>query len=437
MRSLVLASSPLVAAITLGSLALVPSAHADVVLDWNQHALNAVVAGGSPPPRASRALAMVQSAVFDAVNSVDRVYQPYLVNTVAPAGTSREAAAVVAAHGVLVGLYPAQAAALDAHRDASLAAIPDGPGKVSGIGLGQNVASAMIAWRNSDGSDAPSTYTPTDAPGHWRVGPGNVTPALLPQWGQVTPFAIASGAQFRPPAPPSLDSVEYANSLNQVKALGRATGSTRTPEQTDIALAWAFGAGTVTPPGAWNQIAQQLAFSGPDSVLENARLFAALNVATADAAIACWDAKYVYDLWRPVHAIRDAHLDGNALTDQEADWTPLLATPPFPAYTSGHSTFSRAAASVLAAILGSDSIDIMFQGDAGVIRHLTSLDAAADEAGLSRIYGGIHFDFDNIMGQLCGEQVADWVLANYFQIPAPGAGALLIGCIALAARRRR
>lgn len=437
MRSFAVSSFTFVAAMVAGSFTVTASAHADVVLDWNQHALNAIVAGGSPPPRASRALAMVQSAVFDAVNSVDRVYQPYLVNTVAPAGTSREAAAVVAAHGVLVGLYPAQAAALNAHRDTSLAAIPDGPGKVSGIGLGQNVASAMIAWRSADGSNAPSTYTPTDAPGRWRVGPGNMTPALLPQWGEVTPFALSSGAQFRPSAPPSLDSVEYANALNEVKTLGRATGSSRTPEQTDIAVAWAFGAGTVTPPGAWNRIAQQVAFTGPDSVLQNARLFAALNVATADAAIACWDAKYVYDLWRPVHAIRDAHLDGNPLTEQEADWTPLLATPPFPAYTSGHSTFSRAAANVLASILGTDSIDVMFQGDGGVIRHLTSLDAAANEAGLSRIYGGIHFNFDNTEGQWCGAQVADWVLANYFQIPAPGVAGLIVGCMVLAARRRR
>lgn len=413
------------------------SVAADVVTDWNQIALDTIVAVPTPPPRASRALAMVQSAVYDAVNAIDGTHQGLFGNFSADSGSSREAAAICAAHDVLVSLYPTRVAQLNASRDAHLALIPDNPSKVAGISAGTTVASVVLASRAVDGSGNSVTYTPNPAAGHWRIGPDNPGAALLPHWGSVTPFAMSSGSQFRPVAPPALNSAEYASAVNEVQVIGAQNSPTRTADQTSIARAWAFGAGTVTPPGAWNKIAQNLA--GSQSISENARMFAMLNVAMADAGIASWDAKYHYDLWRPIHAIREANIDGNDATVQDANWLPLLTpTPPFPSYTSGHSTFSRAAADVLAFFLGTDAINIVFNGDMGEVRLLTSLDAAANEAGLSRIYGGIHFNFDNVAGQWAGANIADWVTSNYFlPIPAPSTLALLgLGAFVIARRRR-
>lgn len=410
---------------------------ADVVTDWNQIALDTIVAVPTPPPRASRNLAMVSAAVYDAVNAIDGTHTGLFGNFSADAGASREAAAICAAHDVLVSLYPTRVAQLNAARDTQLGAIPNSASKTAGIGAGETIASVVLATRAADGSGNSITYTPNPAAGHWRVGPDNPGAALLPHWGAVTPFALNSGSQFRPVAPPSLNSPEYAASVAQVQALGALNSGTRTAEQTSIARAWAFGAGTVTPPGAWNQIAQSLA-SG-QSVSDNARMFAMLNVALADAGIASWEAKFHYDLWRPIHAIREADIDGNDGTVQDANWLPLLSpTPPFPSYTSGHSTFSRAAADILAHFLGTDSINVVLNGDFGEVRLLTSLNEAANEAGLSRIYGGIHYDFDNVAGQWTGANIAQWVYSNYFlPVPAPSAAALLgLGLLAAARRRR-
>lgn len=413
------------------------TANGDIVTDWNQLALQSIVNVPTPPPRAARNLAMVHTAIYDAVNSIDGTHTPYLNNFAPAPGASREAAAVCAAHTVLSALYPTQSAFLDAARDSHLASIPDSPAKLAGVAQGDSVAAAVLAARSNDGSGNTIMYTPNPAAGHWRIGPDNPGQPVLPHWGGVQPFGIQSGSQFRPPAPPALNSAQYAASVAQVQSLGAQNSATRTPDQTSIARAWAFGAGTITPPGAWNRIAQTMATG--NSLSENARLFAMLNVGLADAAISCWDAKYHYDLWRPIHAIREANIDGNPDTVQDAGWLPLLTpTPPFPSYTSGHSTFSRTAADLLSAFFGSDSINIMFAGDFGEVRHLTSLDAAANEAGLSRIYGGIHFDFDNIAAQESGAQIAEWVYFNHFRpIPAPGAATLLaLGVLGIARRRR-
>jgi hypothetical protein len=413
------------------------AASADVVTQWNQIALDTIVAVPTPPPRASRALAMVHSAVYDAVNSIDGTHFGLFGNFSADPSASREAAAICAAHDVLVSLYPTRAAQLNSARDLSLAALPDNPSKIAGVSAGESVASAVLAARSVDGSGNTVMYTPNPAAGHWRIGPDNPAAPLLPHWGSVQPFAMNSGSQFRPAAPPALTSPEYAASVNQVKEIGALNSGTRTADQTSIARAWAFGSGTVTPPGAWNQIAQDL--SGGQSISENARMFAMLNVAMADAGIASWDAKYHYDLWRPIHAIREAGIDGNDGTVEDPNWLPLLTpSPPFPTYTSGHSTFSRAAADVLAFFLGTDSINVVLDGDFGEMRLLTSLDAAANEAGLSRIYGGIHFDFDNVAGQWTGANIADWVASNYFlPVPAPSTLALLgLGALMTARRRR-
>jgi hypothetical protein len=421
------------------SLALAPLASADVVTDWNAQALSAIQAAGSPPPAASRALAIVSASVYDAVNSVDRTHAPYMVDTIATPGTDRQAAAIAAASSALAALYPAQAATFNTLRTTQLSLIPDSAGKSAGISLGDSIATSITTTRTTDGSATVAPpYTGGTGIGQWRPTPPANANGLLPAWGNVTPFSINSGAQFRPSAPPAIGSPEYTAAYNEVKAIGRATGSTRTQDQTDIARAWAFGGGTITPPGGWNKIASDLSAQRSLSLSDNARMFAMLNVAQADAAIACWDAKYVFSMWRPITAINEGENDLNPGTAGDAAWTSLLTTPNFPTFTSGHSTFSRASATILAYFLGGDAISLSFQGDNGIMRSLTSLNEAANEAGLSRIYGGIHFSFDNTAGQQCGLDVANWVIANDFQaIPAPGAAGLGLVVGLFAARRRR
>ncbi len=407
----------------------------DVVIDWNNQLLNSIAATGTPPPKASRAMAMVQTAVYDAVNSVNPTHRGYNAVYANPAGTSAEAAAAQAARDVLVQLYPGRAAIFDAQLAASLSQVPDGAGKMAGISLGSQSAAGILARRANDNSSLVISYTPGTNPGQWRpTAPANA-PALLPNWKYVTPFAMSSGAQFRPAAPPSVTSQEYTDSYNEVKAYGRATGSLRTQEQTDIANMWAAGGGTVTPPGQWNQVAQQLAISHNLSTAESARLFALLGIADADAAIAAWDCKYTYNYWRPITGINQANSDGNPDTAQDASWTPLLATPPFPAYISGHSTFSAASAAVLASFFGSDSQSFSVTS-VGITRSFTSLLAAAQEAGQSRIYGGIHWQFDNQIGLHCGTEVGQLVADTQLTVPAPGT---LVGVAAagLFVRRRR
>ncbi|TVQ59791.1 MAG: phosphatase PAP2 family protein [Phycisphaerales bacterium] len=413
---------------------------ADVVTQWNTIALDAVRTTSTPPPRASRSMAMVHAAVFDAVNAIDGGYIPYHVALGAPKGASKEAAAVMAAHSVLTELFPALAGTFNAARDASLAGIADGQAKIDGMMVGASVGSSIVSWRATDGHDAVVPYTPGDQPGQWRPTPPGNAPGLLPQWGSVTPFGIKTGSQFQPDGPPDLASQAYADSLNQVKALGRIDSATRTQEQTEIALLWAAGAGTVTPPGMWNNIAQQVATGAGNTITENARLFAMLNVALADAAIAAWDCKYVDDFWRPLTAIHEADTDGNAQTSADPDWAPLIATPPFPAYVSGHSTFSAAAATILAAFFGTDamSFDVTIDDQPGLMRSFDSFWAAAEEAGISRIYGGIHFDFDNFDGLMMGQGVGDYIFANHFAVvPAPAGGALAALALLVGVRRRR
>lgn len=413
-------------------------APADVVTAWNEEVRETIRATGTPPPRASRAMAMLHGAMYDATNAITQTHQPYRFTGTA-SGASIEAAAAQSARDVLVSLFPSRAAIYDTTLATQLAAIPDGPAKSGGISLGAAVAADMLAWRSADGSAAPSGYMPTHVPGRWRPTAPDFAPALLPQWGGVTPFAIPRGDAFRPNPPPPLNSVEYANAVNEVQAIGSVTSTIRTAEQTQIAQFWANGAGTETPPGHWNRIALKVAEPLNLSVADNARMLAQLNVALADAAIVSWDCKYHYDLWRPITAIREADTDGNPLTIDDDTWTPLLVTPPFPEYTSGHSTFSGAGAAVLASFFGSDTIPFSVGSDdiPGLERSYTSLSGAAMESGLSRIYGGIHYSFANEAGLSSGRLVGTFVATHYFTvIPEPAIhGAVL--AIALTTRRRR
>jgi len=386
------------AALLLGTVA-----HADVVTEWNSAALDAIRTGHTAPPIASRSLAIAHVSIYEAVNSIARTYEPYLVQSAVPASASREAAASAAAHQALVSLFPANTPSFDALHAAILAAIPDGPHKTAGIVCGEFVANQILAARANDGSDAIVPPPGGSGPGVWIPTPPAFLPYLLPQWGFVTPFAMSRSSQFRPPGPPSLDSEQYAADYNEVKELGAAVGSTRTEEQTLIALFWADGAGTETPPGHWNSIAQTIAATRGNTLEENARLFALLNIAMADAAICAWDAKYTFDFWRPVTAINFA--------EPQLNWMSFIVTPPFPDYVSGHSTFSGAAATVLELFYGTEELPFTISSDflPGVYRSFaTPLDAAA-EAAESRLYGGIHFrraiELGLAQGECIGEQV--------------------------------
>lgn len=291
----------------------------------------------------------------------------------------------------------------------------DGPAKTNGVSFGQAVGDAVVALRANDGSRDFVDYTSANTnAGTWQPTPPMFDEALLPQWATVTPFALNSPSQFRPAAPPAVGSAEYAAALNEVKAKGRATGSTRSPDETQEALFWADGLGTVTPAGHWDLIAMQLAAAQGNSMSANARLFAELNIALADSAIAAWDAKYFYSEWRPVTAIVGAGADGNNQTTPDAAWTPLLVTPNFPTYTSGHSTFSGAAQIVLESFFGANTGFTTGTEAPGVSsRTFASFRQAAEEAGQSRVLGGIHFQFDNQAGLAAGRGVASFMMQAF------------------------
>jgi PAP2 superfamily len=382
-------------------------ANAEVVDDWNNAALDAIRAGRTAPPIASRSLAILHVSIYDAVNGIARTHEPYLVPSAVSGSASREAAASAAAHETLTNLFPANASSFDALHAAILATIPNGPQKTAGIVWGEFVANQILAARANDGSTAIVQPPGGSGPGVWVPTPPAFLPYLLPQWGFVVPFAMSSSSQFRPPGPPALDSQQYAADYEEVKQLGAAVGSTRTEEQTEIALFWADGAGTETPPGHWNSIAQIIGAARGTTLEENARLFALLNIAMADAAICSWDAKYTYHFWRPVTAI--------VFAEPQLNWMSFIVTPPFPDYTSGHSTFSAAAATVLPLFFGTEDLPFTIGSDflPGVFRSFSTCQDAAEEAALSRIYGGIHFRSASEDGLQAGSSIGEWTATHY------------------------
>jgi hypothetical protein len=392
--------------INLGSSIAIP-ASADVVTDWNNAALDAIRADRTAPPIASRSLASVHVASYDAVNGIARTHQPYLVPSAVSNSASRVAAATAAAHQTLVSLFPNHTSTFDALHAAILAGIPNGPQKTNGITWGEFVGTQILAARANDGSNAIVQPPGGSGPGVWIPTPPAFLPYLLPQWGFVAPFGMSSSSQFRPPGPPSLDSQQYAADYEEVKQLGAAVGSTRTEDQTEIALFWADGAGTETPPGHWNSIAQIIGAARGTTLEENARLFALLNIAMADAAICSWDAKYTYHFWRPVTAI--------AFAEPQLNWMSFIVTPPFPDYTSGHSTFSAAAATVLPLFFGTEDLPFTTGSDflPGVFRSFSTCLDAAEEAALSRIYGGIHFRSASEDGLQAGVSIGQWTATHY------------------------
>ena len=389
------------------------SAQANAVVSWNTTLLEAIRLDSSTPPYASRAMAMESLAVYDVLNAINGT-PGYLVKTSAPAGASVDAAIAQAAHDILVYLYPGQSASLDAKLATALAAVASGHGKTDGIALGAAVATQVIALRSTDGWNDFVTYDGSTAVGQWRPTAPMYDVAMLPQWADLTPFALTTPEQFVPGAPPALTSQTYATDLNETASLGSATSASRTAEQTQIARFWAMGPGTYTPSGSWSQTAGQIALAEGLSLTQTARLMAMLGVAEADAGITAWNTKYEYGLWRPDTAIQNADLDNNADTTADPDWKPLIISPPFPEYVSGHSTYSAAAAGILTSFFGENyAFSATSTGLPGVTRTFTSFDQAAEEAGRSRIYGGIHFNFSNLAGLAAGHSIADWVLQSF------------------------
>jgi membrane-associated phospholipid phosphatase len=397
-------------------LAFAPGVRADEVTDWNQNMLHAALVAKTSPMVTSRVGALVQTAVFDALNGIERRYKPIHVTADAPRHASRRAAVAQAAYTILVDLFPAQKPDLDAKLAASLAALMDGDGDADeesvlrGVGWGQSVADAIWTWRSTDGfTPAPPPFLGGTAVGEWRPTPPAFAPGATPQFATMTPWGIQAPSQFRPGGPPALSSDRYATVFNETKSMGSALSTLRTADQTLFSKFW--NSSTVTYD--WNTIAVELANQRHFTMSENAHLLALLNMAIADAVIACWNAKYYYVSWRPVTAIPLADTDGNPATDADPTWTPLLITPAHPEYPSGHSTTSSAAATVLAHFFGEHSSftvdsDVML----GVTRSFTSFSAAQDEIANARIFGGIHFRTACDDGRVTGQKVADYILEH-------------------------
>lgn len=394
---------------------IAPCARANVVLDWNAVMMAGIRTDTTSPTLCSRSLALLHVAIYDAVNSVTGTHQPYQFQMAAPAGTSPEAAVMGAGHGILVVLYPSLRTRADDLYESWRTAAPATAAITNGLVLGKKIAENVLSARASDGAATDVPYIPSAAAGQWRRTAPFFRPPLTPQWRYVKPFALPSLEPFAPGAPPALNSAEYAESLNVVKRLGGKSSTNRTAEQSQIAHFWSAFSYTAMPPGHWHEIAAAIANTQRTGLAETARLMALLSIAQADAAIVCWEAKYKYNLWRPITAIQRASEDDNTATEAEPGWDHLLPSPPFPAYTSGHSTFSKASAEILTFFYGTDALSFTASSDTlpGVYRSFKSVSACADEVGMSRIYGGIHFPFDNTSGKSSGKKIGNYVTANF------------------------
>jgi len=387
------------------------------VIQWNRNLLAIVRTPGaqSPTVHPTRSFAIMHVAIYDAVNAIDRTHQPYLVRlNGVPRSSSQDAAAVAAAHEVLVALYPAFKSALDVELQQSLAQIPDSPDKVQGVSIGQTVADSILALRSNDGSNAqPIPYVFGKAPGDYQSTPPNFPPQpQFTHWSRVTPFALQSANQFRPGPPPLLTSDAYSDAFNQIKSLGIA-GSTTTATPDEV-LTGKFWNGAIQ--NYWNEISQTASLAHNLTTPQNARLFALLNLSLADDVIAFYDAKYTYNFWRPVTAIRAGDTDDNPETVGDPNWLPEAGkTAPDPSYPGAHAVISAAAADVLISFFERDRFELTVTSEVlpGVERAFTSFSSAAEEATLSRIFAGQHFRFDLTTGQRLGREIADFVVDNF------------------------
>jgi hypothetical protein len=431
LRSAILAA---ILVVSLLATAHTPSANANEVLAWNETALKAAAAGGQNPIQISRALAMIQGAVHDALNAITRRYAAYYFEGPGEAGASPDAAVAAAAHTVLVGVIPSfgtpaqKIAALAIAEDAYMASVSrsgDGAAKAKGVALGRAAGAAMLTLRKDDGATKDAPYIPGTGPGKWRPHPNPDPPdppiankelapgyasSTLPAWGNVTPFTLLSASQFWLPGPPALTSEAYAQDYNRVKSLGGRENSARTADQTEIARFWFEGI------PAWSRIARVVANTRGLDAWDSARLLALMHLAMADGYIAGFKIRYVYDFWRPVTAIREGDTDANDATVGDPRWNSLQNTPAVSDYPSTMSLISGAAAPALAGVLGTDQIS--FSVTSGppfkdITRAYTSFSQAARESADSRVYAGIHFPTACEDGLMLGRKVGERAVALY------------------------
>jgi hypothetical protein len=391
----------------------------DVILQWNRVLMETIRTPGQHPPTIMpvRSYAMMHAAMFDAVNSIDGTYAPYLTDVPGSKNASLEAAAAQAAHDVLASLYPTRLAIFDTELAGSLAGIKENRAR-QGIRVGEMVAERLLAARANDGWDAvPPPYVLPMTQGNWQPTPPTFPAATFTHYPAVVPFATTSSAQFSPNPPPALASAEYAADFNEVKELGSATSATRTADQTLVARLWANVGTPTTFLFVWNNVARTVALARGTTTVENARLFALTNISLHDALQTSFASKFQYGLWRPVTAIRRADEDGNADTAPDAAWSSLIANPPYPTYAGNNAAIGTSQSTILALFFGRDDIrfDHTWEGAGGATRSYAGFTAMADEEARSRVYAGIHFTFDNVAGQSIGRNVASYVFQNYMQ----------------------
>jgi hypothetical protein len=398
------------------SLAVANSACANVITDWDAKAIDAVAplasAPSSPytPYAAYRMMGIVHAAMFDAVNSVERRYRPYLVQLPADSAASKEAAAAAAAAAVLATIDAKTAAQMKGDLASYLASMPDGAAKSEGVKLGEAVAAKILEARANDGCDAPDDYRP-------RTTPGVYVPTAVmrgPMWPNAKTFAMVSPFQFRPGPPVALDSSEWAKDFNEIKEYGSQKSAKRTAEQTETARFW-----FVTGPVAYHPFLRQLAIAKEMDVVESARFMALGGIAINDALIAVLDAKYHFNFWRPVTAIRNGDIDGNPATDREPTWQPLGDTPTHPEYPCAHCILSGSLAGVVKAVLGTDDIPEVAMTSPtapGVTHRWTSTVALTEEVANARIWSGFHYRFSTRVGTEMGRQIGEYVVRNVMPV---------------------
>ncbi|HSK70753.1 MAG TPA: vanadium-dependent haloperoxidase [Pyrinomonadaceae bacterium] len=393
-----------------------PVSNEDVILQWNRVLKETVSTPGQHPATIMpvRSYAMMHAAMFDAVNSIDGSYTPYLTDVPGSKNASIEAAAAQAARDVLAALYPNLSAVFDAELAVSFEGIEENRLR-QGIRVGRKVAERLLAARANDGWNVtPPSYILPPTPGNWQPTPPSNTPATFTHYPAVVPFALNSSAQFAPNPPPALTSAEYTASFNEVKDLGSATSATRTADQTQVAKLWA-NVGTPTNfLFVWNNVARTAALARGITTVEKARLFALTNIALHDALQTSFASKFEHGLWRPVTAIRRADEDGNPDTTPDAGWSSLIGNPPYPTYAGNMASLSASQSTVLALFFGRDDITFQhtWEGAGGATRSYSGFAEMANEAANSRVYGGIHFRFDNVAGQSIGRNVGNYIFQN-------------------------
>ena len=413
----------LAAAAALLALAASAPARADTVTDWNAIATTAIVTTAGQSPHASTpSFAMVQGAVYDAVNAIDRGHRPYIAAPTADRSDSRQAAAATAAFRVLAALFPSQLPTLQPLYDASLAAVPDGPARDGGVAAGDAGAAAMLAARANDGRGGPFTFVIGSEPGDWRPSPPGFGLDPAPWVGNVRPFLVPNTEMLLSDPPNPLTSDAYAEDFAEVRRLGSINSTARTADQSEAAIYWQDHG-----PALWNRVLRALSRSQGLDTAENARLFAMANLAAADAAIGCWYSKYHWNFWRPVMGIQEAAADGNPATEADPAWTPLfdpatpqfgspLANPPFPDHPAGHGCVSGAIVRTLQNFFGTNKI--AFSASSNRTRTTRSFDRFSDalnEVIDARVWGGIHFRTADVQGAVLGKKVAHWLDKHYLQ----------------------